>query len=408
MKTIAILTECLLPIPVTKGGAIETMVEYLVKENEKQHKFHFVVFTRAEAKAMELSKSYKYTEFIFIQSNTTIFNRVLHFFSGKAEHFAIYIPTCLEFVEVLRKLKKMPRQDAYLFEGGSTWLPPIIERVTGKNRLLVHLHWTGKAGRLGHIRFYHRDKSFRYLLPVSDYIGKQWEGMTGRHQNQIKPFYNCVNIERFDRSVSNAQLSALRDKLDIDEEAHVIVFTGRIIPGKGVRELVDAFMQLNDKKAILLIIGSANFGMKTKTQFEQDILKAAEDSHGKIILTGYVPNDELYKYYHLACMAVMPSKLPEACSLVNLEMQAAGLPLIVTKVGGNPEFSNRAAILLENDDHLTENLRRAMETLLADPERRQIMSMEGKKFAKYFSIERYYDRFCSIMDELKTEDNEGR
>ena len=408
MKTVAIITECMLPIPVTKGGAVETMVEYLIKENEKSRNFHFTVFTRAEDEAKELAKKYLYTDFIFIKPKEGALNRLLTKVSGKAEHLAIYIPSNLEFVDVLRKLKKLPKQDAYVFEGGSTWMSPIIERIVGKKKLLVHLHWTGKGGKLGHIRFSHRDKSFRYLLPVSDYIGNMWKDMTGRSKNQIKPFYNCVNIERFDRSVSDAQLNALRTQLNINEDAHVIVFTGRIIPGKGVRELVDAFMQLNDKKAILLVIGSANFGMKTKTQFEQDILKAAEDSRGKVILTGYVPNDELYKYYHLACMAVMPSKLPEACSLVNLEMQAAGLPLIVTKVGGNPEFSNRSAILLENDDHLTENLRLAMETLLADPERRQIMSMEGKKFAKYFSIERYYDRFCTIMDELKTEDNEGR
>lgn len=44
-KNICIITQCSLPIPTTKGGAVETLVEYILMENERMDKYHFTVIS---------------------------------------------------------------------------------------------------------------------------------------------------------------------------------------------------------------------------------------------------------------------------------------------------------------------------------------------------------------------------
>lgn len=43
MKKICFITQCTLPIPTVKGGAVETLVEYILDENEKKPKYEFTV-----------------------------------------------------------------------------------------------------------------------------------------------------------------------------------------------------------------------------------------------------------------------------------------------------------------------------------------------------------------------------
>ena len=34
MKNICFITQCSLPVPTVKGGAVETLVEYIINQNE--------------------------------------------------------------------------------------------------------------------------------------------------------------------------------------------------------------------------------------------------------------------------------------------------------------------------------------------------------------------------------------
>ena len=45
MKKICVITQCSLPIPTTKGGAVETLAEYMINENERDPRYIFTVIT---------------------------------------------------------------------------------------------------------------------------------------------------------------------------------------------------------------------------------------------------------------------------------------------------------------------------------------------------------------------------
>ena len=58
-KNICIITQCSLPIPTTKGGAVETLVEYILMENERMDKYHFTVISVEDDQAKQQSKQFK-------------------------------------------------------------------------------------------------------------------------------------------------------------------------------------------------------------------------------------------------------------------------------------------------------------------------------------------------------------
>ena len=72
------------------------------------------------------------------------------------------------------------------------------------------------------------------MIPVSNYIGEKWRKNTGCSKQKIKPLYNCVNIERFDKIITEQEKKELKKKLGIPEQNRVIVYTVRIVDEKGV------------------------------------------------------------------------------------------------------------------------------------------------------------------------------
>ena len=66
-KKICIVAPEFLPVPATKGGAIETLIQTILDENELDHKIDIVCVTRFNRKSKQLYNKYKYTKFIPIK-----------------------------------------------------------------------------------------------------------------------------------------------------------------------------------------------------------------------------------------------------------------------------------------------------------------------------------------------------
>ena len=173
MKNICFITQCSLPIPTTKGGAVETLVEYIVDENEREKKYNITVISVEDEKAKEISKKHKNTKYIYINKKNKKINNILFYIYRVLKHFGIYIPFSLEFAEAIRKIKSIDNQDYYIYEAGPTTQLKALSRIIPKEKLLVHLHWDGMSNK-------RKDECFSYLIPVSDYIGKQWMKNTNR------------------------------------------------------------------------------------------------------------------------------------------------------------------------------------------------------------------------------------
>ena len=69
MKKIIVVNNGTLPLPAVRGGAVETLIELLIKENEKRKKFLFEVYSIYDEKALEAAKLYSYTSFCFVKTH---------------------------------------------------------------------------------------------------------------------------------------------------------------------------------------------------------------------------------------------------------------------------------------------------------------------------------------------------
>lgn len=394
MKKICFITQCVLPIPTVKGGAVETLVEYILDENEKNPKYKFTVISVMDSKAQEYSKKYKYTDFVYIKSKNKSINNILNYIQRCLQHINISSLYSLEFFDIMKKLETIPEHDIYIYEAGPTTQIPLLGRKINKEKFLVHIHWDGMGTKK-------KDQKFSKLIPVSNYIGKQWEKATNCDASKIIPLYNCAKIERFDKKLRDDEKIELKRKLGIPVNNKVIIFTGRIVPEKGIKELLQAYQHIDIQDVTLLIIGSANFGSNTNTQYEREVDEIIKKSKKSIIFTGFVHQTKLYKYYNIADIAVMPSMFEDPAPLVCIETQATGTPLIATKVGGISEYIDcEGTILIKKDKDLVKNLTQKINYLLKNPEKCKKMGDINKQNASKYNTKKYFERFCDIMETI--------
>lgn len=395
MKKICFITQCALPIPTVKGGAVETLVEYLLDENEIMGNFEFIVYSIGDEDAERKSKRYRYTTIKYIEKSSGRLNKILFHLDRVLQHFGIYIPCSVEFYRMLKQLRKEKDIDYFIYEAGQTTQLPLLARFIPKEKLLVHIHWDGMANRK-------KDRCFSYLIAVSDYIGRCWKNGSGCEEAKVIVLPNCAKIERFNIDASETEKIELRNKLGIPQNHKVVIFTGRIVKEKGVKELLTAFEQLKTELVTLIIVGSANFGASTNTDYEKTVEALINKSKRNIVFTGFIHQTDLYKYYSIADVAVMPSLFQDPAPLVSIETQATGTPLVATRVGGIPEYvgNDDCGILIDQDEHLVENLRNKIDYLLENEEVCENMRIQEKKHAQNYTTSLYYENFTKVIDQI--------
>lgn len=112
-----------------------------------------------------------------------------------------------------------------------------------------------------------------------------------------------------------------------------LLCVGRLIERKGQHFLIEAVKRLADEgiDVILDLVGTGDARAANEAHVERLGLK------DRIRFLGYVPRDEIARWYAAAHVFVLPS-YNEGMSVALLEAMAAGLPVIVTPTGGTAEL----------------------------------------------------------------------
>ena len=115
-----------------------------------------------------------------------------------------------------------------------------------------------------------------------------------------------------------------------EERSLVIGFVGELRRKKGLKTLLSAYAQTNEKlRTSLLIVGEVRAGEDKKT-FDEFV---QANPTANIVVTGYISPTDLPAYYSLIDVFVQPSQhdgMPNAL----LEAMACEKPVIATPVGG--------------------------------------------------------------------------
>ncbi|MEM2505875.1 MAG: glycosyltransferase family 4 protein [Nitrososphaeria archaeon] len=111
-----------------------------------------------------------------------------------------------------------------------------------------------------------------------------------------------------------------------------IVYVGGLKESKGLHTLIEAFAEVAEKipEARLILVGDGPLRHALEEKIQKLSLK------GKVLITGFVPNDYIPKILEKASAFVLPSR-SEGLSNALLQAMAAGLPCIVSNIEENKE-----------------------------------------------------------------------
>lgn len=171
----------------------------------------------------------------------------------------------------------------------------------------------------------------------------------------------------------------LRRKLGVADRS-IVLYAGRLKRMKGVHHLLNIWRKVIERhpQALLLVVGSAFYGKKTKTAYVRQLHRQAEAFSKHIRFIPYVPYNEMPQWYQVADVAVVPSLDKEAFGLVNVEAMACGIPVIASRSGGISEIVEHGVngYLVEAGNKENELLMRICE-LLDQQELRSRMGING-------------------------------
>lgn len=184
-----------------------------------------------------------------------------------------------------------------------------------------------------------------------------------------------------------AQLARVRAKYNTGEP--FILAVGNLQPRKNWTRLIRAFLQAKHVARLphkLVIVGQRAWRDKL-------ILDAARDDPDAVILTGYVPAEDLPLLYNAAQMFAYPS-LYEGFGLPVVEAMACGTPVITSNVSCMPEIAGDAALLV-NPYHEAE-IAAALVRIASDANYRAELQARSLARARAFAWERTAEQTMQV------------
>jgi glycosyltransferase involved in cell wall biosynthesis len=163
--------------------------------------------------------------------------------------------------------------------------------------------------------------------------------------------------------MTGARRAAIRNELGVRPEDVVIIQVARMEPWKGQLRLLRALALMSDAEWRCWIVGGPQRDHEKMYMEKLETLSAEPPLRGRIHLLGERSDArELLRAADLLCQ---PSVTPEPFGVAIIEAMYAGLPVVVSDVGGPAEVVDRTCgFRVEPDD--TEALARALGDLVAD------------------------------------------
>ena len=179
-----------------------------------------------------------------------------------------------------------------------------------------------------------------------------------------------------------------------------ILSVGSIQPRKNLARLVQAYASLRGNKSVdklpkLVLVGKCGW-------LYDETLRALKETGvaDTVVLTGYVPQEDLPALYSGALCFVYPSYF-EGFGLPPLEAMKCGAPVIVGNKTSLPEVVGDAALTVDPFD--VEAIASAMKSVIDNPALREDLSIKGQTRAQAFDWRETARKTLAIYQEVAQE-----
>jgi glycosyltransferase involved in cell wall biosynthesis len=223
------------------------------------------------------------------------------------------------------------------------------------------------------------------ILTVSEYSRRQLISELGLTENRVRAISEAAHstFKVLPRTGAGFELPS---QYQVDTNTRFMLYVGGISPHKNLEALVGAFQGIVSDPAFadvkLVLVGdyendpflSAYTGVKRKI---------AECKLGdRVVLTGYVPDQDLAILYNAATLFVLPS-LEEGFGLPAIEAMSCGTPVVCSNRGPLPDLLRDAACFF--DPRNVEMMTAVLKSVLADEALRKLMHENAIRRAREFS-----------------------
>jgi glycosyltransferase involved in cell wall biosynthesis len=234
-----------------------------------------------------------------------------------------------------------------------------------------------KRGFLKNVYF----KFFKKFL----YIGTQnklfYENMGVSEEKLFFTPY-VVDNDRFTTEYNNLKdkASQLRNQFNIPNEANVVLYSGKYNAKKRPMDLVKAFHHANVANKFLIFLGDGVLRKDLENYIQLHNLD-------NVLLTGFVNQSEIAKYYTIADAFVMCSEIGETWGLSVNEAMNFALPIIASDAIGSAYD-----LIQENENGIVfktgkiEALQKAIELVLSNKETAKTMGLKSQNRIKNYSF----------------------
>jgi L-malate glycosyltransferase len=237
------------------------------------------------------------------------------------------------------------------------------------------------------------DKMFSQVDPIITVSESVAQGIRLRTSVSPEKMLTIPNGVEPDRFRFQGDRHALRHKLGLPKDRLVLATVGRLSREKGYSYLQEALALMPpQQRPLTLIVGDG----PDRYELESRTIAMGLDRDIRFLGNRRDVPDLL-----AAADIFVLSSLWEGLPLVLLEAMAAGLPAVVTAVGGNPEVVEDGAsgMLVPAGDERA--LVEALSSLLSDPLRREQMGRAAReRFDRYFSVQRFIEAHERLYEEM--------
>ena len=219
----------------------------------------------------------------------------------------------------------------------------------------------------------------------------------GAPPDRVRLIYNGIDTDRFPvREARIERRLALRAELGLSDDRVVLTCAANLFPYKGHADLLDALALLGagfTARATLLLVGR-----DAGTRAELEVQAARLGLSAAVRFLG--ERDDVADLLAASDIGVLASH-EEGFSNAVIEGMAAGLPMVVSDVGGNAEAVTDGECGYVVPARDPSSLAQALADLLSDAGRRQAMGEAGhRRVTASFSLDACVAAYESLYEEL--------
>lgn len=242
-----------------------------------------------------------------------------------------------------------------------------------------------------------------FISTVSKFIADGIKELYPSAEEKLNVVYSAVDGKKikphWDEDVL-AERNRMRKEYGLDGY-QVVLCVGRLSKKKGSHILLKAMEEVvkAHPKTALVFVGSKWYGSNTTDDYVRELQLMAANLNCPVVFTGFLPPAEIPKYYLLGDIFVCASQWLEPLARVHYEAMSAGLPIITTARGGNPEVIEELKNgLVINDYDNPQAMAEKIIFLIKNPDLALEMGKVGRSLAEEkFNWQRVADQLLNLF-----------